>query len=183
MIEDKTERTLEQRVQELEDVREINELFRRWHNECTGGFDGLQPGRHAALEVLTDDATIEIAELHKPGEGPTGREQYTEYWNYYFGDNGPLPRVFQTGVDQSVTITGDTAIQETNQIGLFQTRGDKPRFSLSKRKNYLVRTQDGWKIQKTTGSGSFLFEVNPLYGQLNPTVDEEKRTPWVYPGD
>ena len=181
-MSDNTTRTLEERVQELEDVRAINEVFRKWHFECTGGFDGIQPGRAAALEVLTEDATIEIAELHKPGQGPKGREAYTEYWNFYYGDNGPLPYVFQTGVDQKVTITGDTAIQESNQIGLFQTRGDHARFTLSRRKNWLVRTADGWKIQKTTGSGSFMFAVGDLYGQLNPLPEEEKRTPWTYKG-
>lgn len=178
----KEERSLEERVRELEDVREINEVFRKWHYECTGGFDGIQPGKHEALDVLTEDAEIEIAELHKPGEGPKGREAYTEYWNYYYGDNGPLPYVFQTGVDQKVTVTGDTAIQESNQIGLFQTRGEQARFTVSRRKNWLVRTPEGWKIKKTYGSGSFMFAVGDLYGQLNPPQEEEKRTPWTFKG-
>ncbi len=60
---------LEARLRELEDIREINEVFRRWHYACTGGFNGIQAGRMEALDVLTEDATIEIQALHEPGNG------------------------------------------------------------------------------------------------------------------
>ena len=63
---------LEARVRELEDVREINDVFFKWHYECTGGFNGKQAGRMEALECLTEDATIEIQGLHEPGKGPRG---------------------------------------------------------------------------------------------------------------
>jgi hypothetical protein len=173
-------RELEARVQELEDVRSINEVFRRWHHACTGGFNGIQAGRMEALDVLTEDATIEIQALHQPGKGPRGREAYTRYWKFYFGDAGPLPYVFQTSFDQKVEVHGDTATQESNQLGVFQARNAVPVLSLSRRKNWLVRTRDGWKITKTVGDSAFATTLNDLNGPLNPLPEAEERAQWTY---
>jgi hypothetical protein len=169
---------LEAKVKELEDVRAINEVFRYWHHACTGGFDGVQAGRPEALDMLADDATIEIKGLHKPGEGPTGRAELTKYWDYYYGDRGPLPRVFQTSLDQHIEVDGDTATQESNQIIVFEFRGRPPVFGISRRKNHLVRTPDGWRIKKTTDDGGFTFNTNPLMGRLNDIEPFEPREEW-----
>lgn len=171
---------LEARVRELEDVREINEVFRKWHYACTGGFNGKQAGRMEALDVLTEDATIEVLGLHEPGKGPKGREQYTEYWDFYYGDAGPLPYVFQCSLDQGVTVTGDTAVQESVMMGIFQMRGGPARFSLSQRTNYYVRTPQGWKINKTTSQGGLGHTMGDLTGMLNALPEQESRTPWTY---
>lgn len=171
---------LETRLREVEDVREINEVFRRWHHACTGGFNGIQAGRMEALDVLTEDATIEIQALHEPGKGPKGREEYTKYWEFYFGDAGPLPYVFQTSLDQHVEVNGDLAVQHSNQLGLFRARDGDPMLSLSRRVNYLRRTADGWRIYKTTGDSAFSTTLADLKGPLNPLPAPENRTPWTY---
>lgn len=175
-----TVKELEARVRELEDIREINELFRRWHYACTGGFNGIQAGRMEALDVLTEDATIEIQSLHEPGKGPKGREEYTRYWDFYFGDAGPLPYVFQTSFDQKVEVDGDTAVQYCNQLGIFEARNSNPMLSLSRRTNYLRRTPEGWRIYKTTGDSAFSTPLQDLKGPLNPLPQQEDRTPWTY---
>jgi ketosteroid isomerase-like protein len=174
---------LEARLRALEDVREINEVFWRWHHACTGGFNGIPAGRMEALDVLTDDATIEIQALHEPGKGPRGRDQYTKYWDFYFGDAGPLPYVFQTSLDQKVEVTGDTAVQYSNQLGIFQARDSVPMLSLSRRTNYLRRTSEGWKIYKTTGDSAFSTPLLDLKGPLNPLPAQEERVPWTYAGE
>jgi ketosteroid isomerase-like protein len=171
---------LEARMRELEDIREINEVFRRWHYACTGGFNGIQAGRMEALDVLTEDATIEIQALHEPGQGPKGREEYTRYWDFYFGDAGPLPYVFQTSLDQRVEVEGDTAVQHANQLGIFQARNSVPMLSLSRRINYLRRTPDGWRIYKTTGDSAFSTPLQDLKGPLNPLPAPTHRTPWTH---
>jgi hypothetical protein len=173
-------RDLETRVRELEDVRQINEVFRHWHHSCTGGFNGIQAGRMEALDVLTEDATIEIQSLHEPGKGPQGREEYTRYWDFYFGDAGPLPYVFQTSFDQKVEVHGDEAVQYSNQLGIFEARNSVPMLSLSRRVNYLRRTPDGWKVYKTTGDSAFSTPLNELKGPLNPLPPQDERTPWTY---
>ena len=171
---------LEKRVRELEDVREINEVFRKWHYECTGGFNGIQAGRMEALDVLTDDATIEIQALHEPGQGPKGREEYTRYWDFYYGDAGPLPYVFQTSLDQKIRIDGDSAVQDSNQLGIFQPRNSPARLSLSRRTNWLVRTPEGWKIQKTVGDSAFATTLADLLGPLNALPEPEARDQWTH---
>jgi SnoaL-like domain len=171
---------LEARLRELEDVREINEVFRRWHHSCTGGFNGIQAGRMEALDVLTEDATIEIQALHEPGKGPTGRDEYTKYWDFYFGDAGPLPYVFQTSFDQKVEVDGDTAVQYSNQLGIFQARHAAPMLSLSRRINYLRRTAAGWRVYKTTGDSAFASTLADLKGPLNQLPPQEDRTPWTF---
>jgi hypothetical protein len=170
------------RIQELEDVREINEVWFKWHYSCTGGFNGKQAGRMEALECLTEDATIEIAALHKPGQGPKGRAAYTEFWDFYFGDDGPLPYVFQTSVAEKVVITGDTAVQYSNMLGIFQPRGHKPGIGLSQRINDLVRTPDGWRISKTTQGGGYSIQIDELQGALNKLPDFRPRPEWKYKG-
>jgi SnoaL-like domain len=174
---------LEARLRELEDIREINEVFRRWHFACTGGFNGIQAGRMEALDVLTEDATIEIQALHEPGRGPKGRDEYTRYWDFYFGDAGPLPYVFQTSLDQRVEIDGDTAVQYSNQLGIFQARNSGPMLSLSRRINYLRRTPEGWRIYKTTGDSAFSTPIEELKGPLNALPPQEDRIPWTYGGE
>ena len=173
---------LEARIRELEDVREINEVFFKWHYECTGGFNGKQAGRMEALECLTEDATIEVHTLHKPGQGPKGRKQYTEFWDYFYGDAGPLPYVFQNSVAEKVIVDGDTATQWSNQLGIFQNRGGRPRAGLSQRVNYFVRTPKGWRIEKTTIEGGMSFYVDDLQGNLNKLPPQTPRTPWTYKG-
>jgi SnoaL-like domain len=180
---DPTYKELEARLRELEDVHAINEVFYTWHYACTGGFNGIQAGRMEALECLTEDASIEIAGLHKPGQGPTGREAYTKFWDFYYGDDGPLPYVFQTSVADKVEVNGDTAVQRSNMLGLFQARGHQPTIGLSRRTNDYVRTPDGWKIKKTTVDGGFSAPLPPLQGNLNPLPEKmDERTPWTYEG-
>ena len=87
--------------------------------------------------------------------GPTGREQYTEFWEYFYGDAGPLPYVFQCSISEKVTVNGDTAVQKSNMLGIFQDRDAKPRIGLSQRTNDFVRTPAGWRINRTTIEGGF----------------------------
>jgi hypothetical protein len=175
--------SLEARVRELEDVRAITDLFFHWHYECTGGFNGKQAGRMEALEVLSEDATIEVQGLHEPGKGPRGRKQYTEFWDFFYGDDGPLPYVFQTSVADKIVVTGDTAVQKTNMLGIFQARGQKATIGLSQRTNDLVRTPAGWRIAKTTVEGGFSIAVDELHGNLNKLPETmSPRTPWSYKG-
>jgi hypothetical protein len=178
---------LEARIRELEDVRAITDLFFKWHFECTGGFNGKQAGRMAALECLSEDATIEVHGLHQPGKGPKGREQYTEFWDFFYGDEGPLPYVFQTSVADKVVVTGDTAVHKTNMLGIFQARGPnglaKATIGLSQRTNDCIRTPDGWRIRKTTVEGGFSIQADELHGALNKLPEiMAARTPWSYKG-
>lgn len=179
----KNNKTVEQRLQEIEDVREITDLFFKWHYACTGGFRGKQAGRMEALECLTDDATIEVLGMHEPGKGPTGREEYTEFWEYFYGDDGPLPYVFQTSVADKVEVDGDEAVHYTNMLGIFQNRGADAYLNLSQRINYLRRTEDGWRITKTTVEGGYSTTVAELKGYLNQLPAQmAERTPWSYKG-
>jgi ketosteroid isomerase-like protein len=173
---------LEARIRELEDIREINEVFHKWHFDCTGGFNGKPAGRMEALECLTDDATIEVQSLHEPGKGPKGREQYTKFWEYYFGDAGPLPYVFQTSVADKVRVTGDTAVQWSNMLIIAQARGHEPFLTLSQRVNDFVRTPQGWRIKRTTIGGGYTINVGHLMGPLNKLPPAEPRVEWKYPG-
>jgi hypothetical protein len=173
---------LEARVRELEDVREISDTFQRWHYACTGGFNGLPAGRMEALDVLTEDATIEIEGLHEPDKGPKGREQYTPYWDYYYGDAGPLPYVYQTALGERIEVDGDRAVHYTSQLGIFQMRDAEPTISLTRRRNWLVRTPDGWRIEKTNTEGGFSAPLSELRGRLNELPPQEERTPWTYQG-
>lgn len=165
-------------VRHLKDVQDINDVFFKWHFECTGGFKGKQAGRAAALECLTEDAEIDVPP-NPPGKGPKGREEYTEFWDYFYGDNGPLPYVFQTSTADKVEVNGDTATQYSNMLGIFQSRGDKPRIGLSQRINTFRRTPEGWRICKTTiegGLSASLPELNP-HG-LNELPPQEERVPF-----
>ena len=175
-------KSLEARIQELEDVREINDVFFKWHYDCTGGFNGKQAGRMEALECLTEDATIEVQGLHEPGKGPKGRAQYTEFWDYFYGDAGPLPYVFQNSVAEKVEVDGDKATQWSNQLAIIGFRGAKPHIGLSQRINYFVRTPKGWRIEKTTIHGGLSIKVEEITGNLNKLPEPEKRTPWSYKG-
>lgn len=173
------------RLRELEDVREINDCFRRFHWKCCGGFDGVQAGKLECLDELSDDATFEVRGLHEPGKGPKGREQFTEYWDYFYGDAGPLPYVFQTVVSEFVEVDGDVATGKAVQLGMFEFRGAKPSVGLALRTNTYVRTDKGWKIRKTTIDGGFGFKVDKFEGgssTLNELPPMDDRKPWTYEG-
>ena len=174
---------LEARLRELEDVREIGDLFFNFHYACTGGFVGKQAGRMEALDCLTDDATIEVLGLHEPGKGPRGREQVKEYWDFYYGDAGPLPFVFQTSVNEKVELSGDTAVGYSNMLMMVGFREGKPLMGLSQRVNDYVRTDSGWKIKKTTMVGGFTIQTGELEGALNTLPEAEQRQPWTHKGN
>ncbi|MGE0881034.1 MAG: hypothetical protein AB7L13_11835 [Acidimicrobiia bacterium] len=171
---------VEAELKALQDEKAINEVIRKWHHECTGGFAGKQPGRMEALECLSEDATIEILGLHEPGKGPKGREQYTVYWDYYFGDDGPLPHVFQASLENKVVLNGDTAVQTSAMIGMFRPRGMPAWMGLSQRTNNMRREPDGWKIVKTTMEGGLTTTLNDLFGPLNPEQEYRPRPEWKY---
>lgn len=173
---------LRKRVRELEDERDIKDLFARWHYACTGGFNGVQAGRMEALDCLSDDATIEIQGLHEPGKGPKGREEYTQFWDYYYGDAGPLPYVFQTSLGERVELNGDEATHYTNMLIMTLFRGGEPSIGLSRRINYLRREPQGWRITKTTTDGGFSAPLPELRGNLNELPPMADRTPWTYQG-
>jgi hypothetical protein len=168
---DPTDPSLEARVRELEDIREINEVFFKWHDDFTGGFNGTQAGRLEALECLTDDATIEIEGLHKPGEGPQGREEILQYCGYYYGD---------------------AAVQHSIQLGIFgfrgedattgQREGEAATIGLYRRTNNLVRTPNGWKINKSVQQGGLTSPLTTLLGNLNQLPEAEDRTQWSFKG-
>ncbi len=139
---------LEARLRELEDVREINDVMRCWHYACTGGFNGIQTHRTLeGIDLLAEDGTIEVQGLHKPGDGPTGREALLKYFSAFHCDNGSLPHVFQTGVDYGVTVTGDTAVQDSNLVIVTEFSDGSRAFSLSRYHNDYVRTPAGWRIK------------------------------------
>lgn len=174
---------LEARLRELEDVREIQDVFFHFHHACTGGFNGKQAGRMEALESLTDDATIEVEGLHEPGKGPRGRDEVYQYWEYYYGDAGPLPYVYQVSVSEKVDLSGDTAKGYSTMLIFAGFRESIPTLALSQRINDYRRTEQGWKICKTTIVGGYHVEVNPLQGNLNKLPPKEDRTPWTYQGN
>jgi hypothetical protein len=169
---------LEARLQLLEDIQAIRDVFFKWNNHCTGGFNGKQAGRLEALECLTEDATIEVQGLHEPGEGPRGRKEYTEYWDYYYGDAGPLPYVFQTSAADKIEVSGDAAVQHLNQLAIIGFRGAKPTIGLTQRINYYRRTEAGWRIEKTTVEGGLKIRVDKITGALNAIPPADQRTPW-----
>ena len=175
---------LEARVRELEDVREIIDLFHKWHYACTGGFAGKQAGRMEALECLTEDATIEMLGLFGPGEGPQGIEEFTEFWEYFYGDEGPLPYVFQTSVADKVAVKGDEAEHMSTMLGMFAFRPTdgpetSPQMGIAQRTNYLRRTPVGWRIYKTTIEGSLNTTLTDLAGALNPLPKKADRKPFL----
>jgi hypothetical protein len=159
---------LEARLRELEDVREINDVMRRWHYACTGGFNGIQTHRTLeGIDLLADDGTIEVQGLHKPGEGPTGREALLEYFSAYHGDNGALPHVFQTGVDYGVTVTGDTAVQDSNLVIVTEFSDGSRAFSLSRYHNDYVRTPAGWRIKTIRLEQGYTVPLQELIAASN----------------
>ena len=165
---------LEARVQELEDVREINDVMRRWHYACTGGFNGIPAHRaREALDLLTDDATIELQMLHDKGTGPTGTEALFEYLRQFEGDDGKLPQVFQTGSDYRVEVHGDTAVQRSNIVTLAQgeVTGGRAQMGTSRYVNEFVRAPEGWKIKKIS-----------LVSALNAPFQEQVRSAQIRPG-
>jgi ketosteroid isomerase-like protein len=154
---------LEAEVRELKDVREINDVMRRWHYACTGGFNGHPVHRtQEGLELLTADATIEVQGLHLPGGGPHGEEELMAYFKPYHGDNGLLPMVFQTGVDYGVKVTGDTAVQNSNIIILTKYRDGGNAYSMSRYENLYERTPQGWKIKKIQLEQGFTVPLEQL---------------------
>jgi len=55
----------------------------------------------------------------QPGQadGPRAVHQVLDY---FYGDDGPLPYVFQTSVADKVEVDDDTAVQRSNMLGIFQ---------------------------------------------------------------
>jgi SnoaL-like domain len=156
---------LEKRVQELEDVREINEVMRRWHVACSGGFSGIQSLRSSeSLPLLTDDAIVEVKYEAGNSTVVSGHEAIAEYFAAFAGDNGELPYVFQTGVDYGVKVNGNSAVQESNLVILRQSNLGGATFGLSQFTNEYLRTAEGWKISKLSLQIAFSVPVQELTG-------------------
>lgn len=157
--------TVSARVRELEDVRAILEIYHHWDWSVTGGFNGMQAGDYQSLlaDFDLDSGTIEAQRLYERGAGPTGREAVLEYWDYFYGDNGPVPIDFQTMIDPAVRIDGDTAILECNEILWVQYRGDAaPLFGLVKRYIDFARKPEGWKIVRAELEEGLWTRSGPL---------------------
>lgn len=156
---------LKSRVQELEDVREILDIWHHWDWSVTGGFNGIQAGDYQSLlaDFDLESGTIEAQRLYERGAGPTGREEVLQYWDYFYGDHGPVPIDFQTAVDPSVRIDGDTAILECNEILWVQYRGGgEPLFGIVKRYIDFARKTDGWKVVRAELEEGLWTRSGPL---------------------
>ena len=90
--------------------------------------------------------------------------------------------MFPTSLGERVDVDGDTAVHYCNMLGIFQARGQEATIGLSKRRNFLQRTPEGWRINKTTMEGGLSAPVSELRGRLNELPPMEPRTPWTYKG-
>lgn len=154
---------VEKRLRYLEDVREINEVMRKWHYACTGGFNGRPTHRtHEAIDLIAEDGSITVQGLHEPGKGPRGREELLAYFAPFHGDDGFLPHVYQTGIDYGVVVDGDTAVQHSNLLCVtqYQDRSIRPGMLLSRYVNDYVRTPDGWKIKNIRLEQAYEIPLN-----------------------
>jgi hypothetical protein len=79
-------------------------------------------------------------------------------------------------------VTGDTAVQQSNMLGIFQPLGEVPWYGLSQRTNWFVRTPQGWRISKTTQNGGLTLKADQLYGALNKLPPFQPRPEWKHKG-
>ena len=62
-------------VQHLKDVQDINDVFFKWHFECTGGFKGKQAGREELFTLFPYGyvrQVTKIAGMRQPRAWSTG---------------------------------------------------------------------------------------------------------------
>ena len=160
-------KALSTRLRELEDVRAIVEIWHHWDWAVTGGFNGHQAGDYQAImqDYDFEAGTAEGFGLYDPGTEPKGREAVLEYWDYFYGDNGPIPVDFQASTDPAVRIDGDTAKLECNTIIWFMPRGQAPLFGLVKRYVDFIRRPEGWKITRFKLEDGLWMRTPPFDGR------------------
>lgn len=103
--------TMKAHLQELRDIREINDVWFKWHHACTGRLEWQASGRHGSPRMPVGRRHDRDRGPSPAGQGPKGPKECTEFWSFFYGDEGPLPYVFQCSVSERVTVNGDTAVR------------------------------------------------------------------------
>lgn len=135
-------KTLEERVQRLEDVLEIGNLMARYLDSADGGWDRISHDPAKVIPLVTDDFTWEGP--FGDYEGPEGaarlwRECRTNY-----------PFAFHVITNPLIEVEGDTAYGEWHVTWSATGPDGTELWSAGVYHNRFERTVEGWRIKSVS---------------------------------
>ncbi len=135
-------KTIEKRLQALEDREEILKLKARYDNYNDGGWSGpTHTDPQAVADMFTEDGVWDGA----PDSGyAKGREQIRELFQAF----GAVPFIIHYVTNPLIEIDGDTATGHWHALVTATMPGPQALWILGIYKDDYVRCPDGWKFKK-----------------------------------
>lgn len=132
---------LTSRVQQLEDLRAVEQLMYAYHHACDGwGSDGTHRDPEAIAELFTPDGVWAVSARQPP---PTGRQEIAALAR----DLQIIPWIVHTVVNPQVQVDGDVATGEVKGLVYHMSPDRQPRASLGVYRLTAIRTDSVWRIQ------------------------------------
>ncbi|EEA01857.1 conserved hypothetical protein [Burkholderia sp. H160] len=135
-------RSIEERLQVIEDREEIAQLQARYVNYNDGGWEGpTHQHPDAVANLFVEDGIWE-------GPESSGRARGRAAIAALFREFAAIPFIVHYVMNPLIEIEGDTAKGEWHAIVTATMPGGHALWTLGKYVNDYVRTSDGWKYQK-----------------------------------
>jgi len=139
-------RSVEERLKQLEDVREIGELKAHYCNAVDCGWDGLTQDGDRLAELFVADGAWEAV----PSFRLDGREAIREFFNA-----SPFPFGFHGVTNPLIKIEGDYATGQWHMVCPCVNADKESIWYGGIYNDEFVRTADGWRFRRVAVSTAF----------------------------
>lgn len=157
-------KSIEERLQAVEDMLEIMNLKSEYWRWCDGGWNKVSHnGTHVAA-LFTEDGIWEILDGQSPGAKGEGRQAIREMFDNAYAAS--VPFAFHHGGSPIVRVTGDTATGSWNLTALLTIAGQGATLGAIHYNDEFVRTDAGWRIKRMTLTPVFITPFGEGWGAL-----------------
>ena len=135
-----TTRSVEERLQLLEDIQEINTLKARYCHACDGFRGGPTHDYEGVAACFTEDGVWDPTPLLPKAQG---RQAIREM----IRSHQTMPFAMHNAVNPVIEVAGDTPTGKFNVIVMVTSADRKAHWVFAHYEDQFVRTPDGWRIQ------------------------------------
>jgi SnoaL-like domain len=157
-------KSIEERLQAVEDMLEIMNLKSEYWRWCDGGWNKVSHNGEHVAALFTEDGIWEILDGQSPGAKGVGRQGIRELFDRTYAAS--VPFAFHHGGSPLIRVTGDSATGSWNLTALLTIAGQGAVLGAIYYSDEFVRTSEGWRIKRMTLTPVLVTPFSEGWGAL-----------------
>jgi SnoaL-like domain len=157
-------KSIEQRLQAVEDLIEIMNLKSEYWRWCDGGWDKISHNGDRVAALFTEDGVWEILDGQSTGQRGEGPAGIRDLFNQVYAVS--VPFAFHHGGSPAIKVNGDTATGEWSLTALLTLAEQGAMLGAIHYHDEFVRTNAGWRIRRMTLTPVILTPFSAGWGAL-----------------